>query len=293
MFVGLGAIRYNTSTMSDFSIDTDTGLAYFPALQEYGIRHAITYDNGIWGNMNDGFVESSVEKSRIAENDAKLAKHLRVERVLASKTPIDATITHIDATTTAYLLRDESFVDQAFRLALIHANAIILTEPNVSIVFAPRDCAIVSLVHPRWHGTLLIHIGAHMLTQNLHLHAVGVLRNVMDLELSELTGFITPHICAIHYSIDEAAYRRFSMYHLGIEKFVRPFDTDGTTRYWFDFVGYMKDSLLRVFGINTWVESGICTYESAQTGALFSKRLTDSNPEQYQKSGFNVAFALK
>jgi len=279
--------------MSDFTIDSHTGLAHFTELHQLGVRNVVTYDNAVWGNMNDGFVESSAEKNRIAENDVELARHLEVERVLASKTPVDATITHIDEATTAYLLRDELFTDQAFRLALIHANAIILTEPGVSIVFAPRDCAIVSFVHPRWHGTLLVHIGAHMLMQNLHIHAVGALQSAAGIELSELTGFITPYICAEHYSIDKAAHQRFIDSHQGIENFVQPFDTGGATRYGFDFVGYMKDSLQRAFGINTWVESGICTYESAQHGALFSKRLTDSNPEQYPKSGFNVAFALE
>lgn len=278
--------------MSAFITDNKTGLGYFPALSEQGVRNAVTFDNAIWGNMNDGFSESEVDKKRIATNDAKLAHYLGVQHVLGSKTPIDATITHIDPATAAYLLRDELFPDQQFRLALIHANAIVLTVPDVAIVFAPRDCAIVSFVHPDWQGTLLVHVGAHMLMQNLHMHAVGALKAVTEIQLSEVTGYITPYICPQHYSIDEAAYQRFLALHQGAEKFLEGVEIDDTTRYRFDFIGYMRASLEAAFGLNKWVESGICTYESAQQGNLFSKRLTDSDPGNYPKAGFNVAFTI-
>lgn len=283
---------YNMKTMSEFVVDSKTGVAYFPALSEQGVQNGVTFDNASWGNMNDGFAGSELDKARIATNDMRLAQYLGVQKVLASRTPIDAGITHVDPATAAYLLRDELFPEQQFRLALIHANAVILTAPDVEVVFAPRDCAIVSFVHPNWQGTLLVHIGAHMLMQNLHIHAVGALKSVADLRLSEVTGYVTPHICAKHYSIDEAAYERFLTYHPGVEKFLERSETGHTARYWFDFVEYMKESLESTFGLNKWVESGICTYESAQQGNLFSKRLTDSDPERYPKAGFNVAFAV-
>lgn len=275
---------------TSFEIDSETGLASFPDLEKrFGVRNAVTWETSIWGNMNDGFTTSGEDLKRIKENDQKLAGYLGVRRVLASKTPIDATISCIDDATVDYLLRDELFEPDALKINLISANAVVLTTRGVSVIFAPRDCALVSIVHPSWNGTLLMHIGAHMIFQNLHCNSLLFLQNLLPYPIAECEGFITPHICAQHYTIDENAYRRFIAHHKNVGEFLKQSPDE---RYHFDYIGYMKQELSQRFKLEIWHDSGVCNYESAQRGNLFSKKLTDNNPETFPKAGFNVGFAL-
>lgn len=275
---------------SSFQINKEEGLAFFPRLENrFGIRNAVTWDNVIWGNMNDGFASSEEDLRRIKNNDLTLAEHMDVSRVLASKTPIDATISYIDDATADYLLRKELFQTKELKTNLISANAVVLTARAVSVVFAPRDCAIVSIVHPSWKGTLLMHIGAHMILQNLHYSSMLLFQKVLPYSIAECEGFITPHICVKHYTIDENAYRRFIAHHKNVAEFLKKSHDD---RYHFDYIGYMKQELSQKFKLKTWHDSGICNYESAENGNLYSKKLTDRTPESFPKASFNVAYAI-
>lgn len=273
-----------------FQINKEKGLAFFPRLENrFGICNAVTWDNVTWGNMNDGFASSEEDVHRIKINDQKLAEHMHVSRVLASKTPVDATISCIDDAAANYLLRDELFPSQELKMNMISANAVVLIARGVSVIFAPRDCALVSIVHPSWNGTLLMHIGAHMIFQNLHSNSLLFLQNLLHYPIAECEGFITPHICAQHYTIDENAYRRFIAHHKNVGEFLKQSHDE---RYHFDYIGYMKQELFQKFKLEIWHDSGVCNYESAQRGNLFSKKLTDNNPETFPKAGFNVGFAL-
>lgn len=278
---------------SIFAVDSTTGLASFTDLdQKFGITNKITYDNRRWGNMNDYFTDSDTGKELIREKDQQLASLVGAKNVAIMSTPPEGTFLHYDNPLHQSLQLGVEPDHQGYKFYLLRANGVILDVPDIEVLFAPRDCTIMAIVHPAWSGVGLLHLGAPQTIQGVHRHFFTYLNALNLFPMDEATVFFTPYICPKHYLINKDRYQTYKQINPNFVNFCHRLDPVQDELYGYDFVGQAKNDLSTHWRISAFIESNVCNYESAQQGNLYSYTLTKQEKETYPPAGFNAAFKL-
>lgn len=289
--------------MKDFIIDKN-GLGSFPILEtQFGVKNVATVDNSVWGNMNPYYADGEDDKKRIEKNDRKITEMLGAEAVFEMTTPIEDTF--IDLTKeTIQLLRykNRKYNSQVEELVFfpLRANAVILTERNIELVAAPADCAIAVCAHPVWKGVIVIHVGGPQVIESLPEKVLTYFSCMYrDVDMKQFQVFVFPYVCSKHYMLDEKDVAEFPKF---VPDFGKYLEDDGTgKKRCFAFNRLFRDGLQEKFGIENITETGLCTYEEALEGRLFSHQLADELEEKEGKESeavkkargnFNVAVAM-
>jgi copper oxidase (laccase) domain-containing protein len=283
--------------IDSFALDKQTGLASFPQLgEEFGVTNYITYSNDIWGNMNPHFAKNKEEEKVIALKDRKLADACGTRSVLVATMPEENTLLYISPQTQRYFDAFDEADDAGYRFVPVRANGVLVTAPSVEVVFAPRDCAILIFVREGWEGFAALHLGASGAVQGAHHELLSYLKGLWGADgASNLTVFATPYICPAHYTVDGERREKLLRIRPDVEPFLAPAVVGGASsqakerRWEFDFMGIVKKDLETKWGINRIVESGVCNYETAKKGNLFSYTLSKEDEKRFSHAGFNVA----
>lgn len=280
----------------EFSVRKD-GLASFSDLDKrFGVRNFVTYDNKIWGNMVDVFTMSDLEKQRILKNDQKIARLLRANTACIMTTPpedtfIDLTSESLETIRMGNPVAHTSSDDIPFYP--VRANAVILTVPNVEIVAAPADCVILVMKQTAWDGMIVMHIGSSQVLQNLahkvltYFSAAYPCVNIGTFEV-----FAFPYLCPRHYIMNGDKAKMLRDFDPEIDKYFIP--TELGSNDGFAFWDYSKDKLQKEWGIQEFYESGVCTWEMAEKGNLFSHRYASRKQKAKgtREGRFNVAVSM-
>ncbi|MBU0709053.1 laccase domain-containing protein [Patescibacteria group bacterium] len=280
--------------MSGFVINQKTGLGSFPELEDkFGVRNYVTYSNNVWGNMNPFFADSREVRDEIAKKDKQIADLLKTKFVGVMTTPPEGTIIQLSERMRWYLNYTAKPDDQGYKFVPLEANAVVLTAREAEVVFAPRDCAVMLFVHKNWPGVLCLHLGAPQVIQGLHEHALLFFRGLFpDINVSEFSVFITPYLCSEHYCLNEERADKYVSCIPGIDSYFKSVKSDTERNISFNFMGFVQDDLRKKWGICKYVESGMCTYEEASKGNLFSYTLSKEDEVKYPHGAFNVAIGL-
>ncbi|MCA9397922.1 laccase domain-containing protein [candidate division WWE3 bacterium] len=274
-----------------FIVDSKTGLGHFKRLEEFfGVKNAVTFDSKRWGNMSPKYAINDNEKKEISGKDQVLATdYFDTDTLISVSTPLEPSLLHVTKETVKVLDYANQRSGDGFLEPIITANIVVLEVPDIEVVFAPADCAILYVVVNGFDGVLAMHIGAPQAVQDTHLKGVAFFRDILQGDISMAEVFITPHICPRHYLL--SAERR--EHYISISpKVIEYFASQEDDLYGFDFISLVKEDLNTQFGITTFHESELCTFEEAQNGNLFSHRLSSQQPDRYQEGRFNVAFSL-
>lgn len=252
------------------------GLLYFTELENDPIQILTTYDNSIWGNMNPKFAKSETELNQITAKDIKLQKILNTKVAISFTTPFEDTIIDLDDNSFKYLNFTEIENKFGIKNLTVRANSGIIypCEGNNSYIFAPRDCPIFFIIPPERQFILAIHLGAPQVVQNLHKKTFRLASELIkESNFKNSKVFITPHISGENYYVNPNKFSVFeSLLGSGMKKHVKTKFNEiyQAERNYFDFVGFVKEEINNQFGITDFIETGICTYESTQTGHLYS-----------------------
>ena len=281
---------------AEFTI-RDDGLAFFPELEDsFGVPNAVTYDNDLWGNMNPYHSLSEEDKLRIAKNDRIIAKQMGVDHIMPLTTPPEDTFMHLERDSYEYLRLMSAKKNDPFTETLLKANAVVVDdsiERAFELVIAPADCATLLFVHPEWDGFIFMHVGSPQVIQKLDLKVLSYAQAAYpEMDMSKMKVFVSPYICMDHYSIAPDKFRKekgddpLKQAEIIFGKGNVKAGDHGVyrgQRIYVNFMATLKNRLKEIFGISDFVESGICNYESAQEGKLFSNELTQELIEM-QKS---------
>lgn len=278
--------------MKEFVINKKTGLASFNRLKkEFGILNYVTYDNQVWGNMNQKFSKSKMEVKEIDIKDRKIADLLNCKFIGVLTTPGEATILDFDEPTFRYFNKSNKKSKGGYKFVRIAANAIILSVSGIELVLAPRDCPVFILAHKKWKGLVCIHIEAPQVFQGLHNKTITLFKGLNSgIKVSDFEVFITPYICFQHFTFGKEKYESYKEQFTIPNSFLVPLNGDN---YGFDFVSLIKKDLKEKWGIGRFYESGICNYESAKEGNLYSFRLSKENEEDFPHKSFNVVLSIR
>lgn len=254
---------------------TKDGLLYFSELENDPIQIVTTYDNSVWGNMNPKFATTPGEYEIITQKDIRIQKILGTQLAYGFTIPPEDTLIDLDANSTQ-LLENNIDADSLFKYIAIKANAGILYPSNgvKSYIFAPRDCPIFFIIPPEREFILAIHLGAPQIVQNIHNKIFRLANELIgNCDFKNSKVFITPHISGEHYYVSD---EKFLMYKNIVGNEVSKFTKQKfneiyrAERNYIDFAGFVKEDINRKFGITDFIDTGICTYESTQTGHLYS-----------------------
>jgi len=276
-----------------FTVNQATGLGSFPELKtKFGIINFITYSNKIWSNMNPFFAKNDDKRKEIEKKDQKLADIVGTKFVGVITTPPEGTLIHFDKNMYEYLNSTNKEDEKGYKFVLVRANAVILTVPNTELVFAPSDCPIGIFAHKDWQGVIAMHLGSPQVAQRLHDKTLSFFKGLFDeVSISKFHVYFTPYICPKHYTLSDEKYRAYTQELPNLEQFLLPSDKENEWN--FDFIGYAKQNLKENWGITRFHESGICTYQEAMSGNLFSHDLSTEDEKKFPPGSFNVAIALK
>jgi copper oxidase (laccase) domain-containing protein len=286
-------IGYSVAEMGskNFSIDNKTGLGSFSTLREkLGVANFVTYEGGIWGNMNARFARDKEEHSEIEAKERRLADLIGSKTIFVATTPQEGTLLNLDKVMGDYLYFVYEPDDVGYRFIPIRANGAILTAPQAGLLFAPADCPIFIFAQEGWDGVVCVHLGSPGVVQGLHNKALLYFQGLFpEVKISQFQIYITPHICPAHYSLKQEKYAAFKRICPAIGEFSSPL---GGGRHSLDFVGLAKKDLEKHWGITSFNETGLCTYEEAKAGNLFSYTLRKED-ENIPRGSFDVAVSLE
>jgi hypothetical protein len=277
----------------------ENGLLRFDTLRKDPLSIVTTYDNDIWGNMNPYFSTTENEKLKIKEKDQKICKILDCNTTFVLTTPPENTICNLN--TASYKLLTEINKENEFgnKFIPIRANALIFGKQKLRTTFvvAPADCPIITITNKQREFIIIIHLGFPQYIQNLHLDTTNLAAQYFDLE-SDLDIFITPYICSEHYIFREDKYIK-SLEKLGsrLENYSKKVSYDAYKEigYCLDIEKIIKEEILSRYTNATVHDTGICTYEEASKGHLFShKYVTDQKQigNDIAEGQFNVLITL-
>ncbi len=273
------------------------------------LKVATTYEGKIWGNMNPFFSTSDKEKDIIKSNDHKLSDYLETKTAFVLTTPPEDTLMNLNIETFSSLSLRNKPDDSGYKYIPLRANAIIaetILDNPYEIIFAPADCAILVIKPLDTNVTIAIHIGSPQTLQGIHLKALKLAKALYPkISWENIESYVTPYICKTHYTISEDSYNLF-LKTFRNQQLLAKYTKETThplfkgKRYNIDFMGIVKSELEMQFGITNILESGLCTYEEAEKGNLFSHELAQEmeqkednthTPNKY-KGAFNVAVRI-
>lgn len=252
------------------------GLIYFSELKNDLIQIVTTYDNSVWGNMNHKFADSEKELDQITAKYIKLQKILNTKVAISFTTPFEDTIIDLDHNSFEYLNFTETENEFGIKNLTVRANSGIIYPSNGhnSYIFTPRDCPIFFIIPPERQFILAIHLGAPQVVQSLHKKTFRLASELIkESDFKNSKVFITPHISGDNYYVSPEKYQIYEkLLGSNIKKYVKAKFNEiyQAERNYFDFVGFVKEEINNQFGITDFIETGICTYESTQTGYLYS-----------------------
>lgn len=278
---------------NDITVDAANGTIYFPRLSdEFGIVNLATYDNAIWGNQSPQFERTKEGIARVAACDDKISDLLGVSEMGIVKCPVENSLLDIRAESLA-VLRNGGYDSSNHNYYPLAVNSVITPLTNLGLIIAPADCAVAVVVHPDTEYYAFIHLGSKEIftaiyesTLDLMLARTG-LKNLAKAEI-----YLYPYICPQHYEYGTDFVQKMSESVKWMEQYT--VDLDDPTKadkVGFDFIGRLKDHVAEKYGLTKVYESGICNFESAQEGKLYSSRLTRSDKRNYPRSSFSVAVA--
>ncbi len=259
-------------------------LLTYPQVTNYGAEVYVTYDNKVWGNLSPLFAETDAEKELIKKKDKELLEFTKVKKAFVATTPLEPTLMVLDEKVSGVLTynNNDTFV-------YLRTNGIIATRLGYryEIVFAPADCAIFIGVHPDFEGLVALHLGFAQVFMNLHLQTFKLFATLYPtIDLSGFRIFITPYICGRHYYISEERFDYLNRTGVLQSRF-SDYVVKKDRKYYVDFVKAAKEELSEKFGITTFYEPGLCTYELAQKDKLFSHKYSKEHKES-REGVFNV-----
>ena len=275
-----------------YKVNPETGLGTFPELAAQGVANFVTHDCKIWGNRQAMWAKDLEEKKFIADKDQEIAKLLGAKLILTLTTPIEPTLLNYDSATHQTILKSIVKEKGDIPSTLIRANAIIMRVPEIEVEITPGDCAVILVVHPQFNGFIMAHVGCPQTIQ-------GLLTSTINLWLSQETGldssraeiFITSYICKEHFVHESQTFPNFEMHHAPLKDFLTEDKQNGKMHC--DFMGFIKKQLNSEFGITKIYETGLCPYEEAEKGNLFSHTRTKQDSEKYPEGRFSVSASLK
>ncbi|HRI05535.1 MAG TPA: laccase domain-containing protein [Candidatus Dojkabacteria bacterium] len=266
------------------------------------IKIVTTYDGKLWGNMNPYYTTLDEEKDQIKKNDHRLSDILGTKTAFVLTTPPEDTIINLSRESFYSLDLRNKEDEGGYKYIPIRANAIIAEriESNpYEIIFAPADCAILTMKPRGVDIVIAIHIGSPQMLQGIHIKSLNTAKSLYpNINWNNLEVYVTPYICKNHYTISEDTYKLFRNHFRNqdlltqyTEETVNP-NFEGK-RYRIDFINIVKTELREHFGISEVVESGFCTYEESLKGNLFSHELSQENENDNKyKGAFNVAIKV-
>ncbi|WKZ31194.1 MAG: laccase domain-containing protein [Candidatus Dojkabacteria bacterium] len=274
----------------NYELDSENGILFFPRLKEqFGINNLATYDNGKWGNMSEKLAKNEEEKPLIAQKRTKVANLVGTDEFVVMKCPLEAGFIHFGKESQAVIRNSQSQQDD-IGLYELNVNAVLTSLTGQGVMTSPSDCAIIVIAHPDTDHFAYIHVGSKEAF-------VGIYEDVLDLfsvrasleNMSRAEVYIFPYICPQHYEYGLDFIEKMSSSVDWIEEYC--VEVEDKEKKGFDFVRRVKDRMRDKYGISSFYDTAICTYESAQNDKLYSYRLTKSDEIRYPRAAFTVAVA--
>lgn len=284
----------------------ENGLLTFRDLPK-GVNIYTTYDGKLWGNMNSYFSTTEEEKNEIIIKDKKISDSLKTKLTFVCTTPSEDTIEFLNNESIASLQFSKRNDD--YNYISVRCNGLIAKRQNFpyEVVYALSDCPVLTIIPKESDLVISAHLGAPQVFQGLHLKIINFARSVDSrINWENSLSYLGPYICQDHYSISEEKYllyknnfRNPALFEKYIRKGQHPIFKGN--RYFFDFVGLFKEEV-RQLGLNSIIETGVCTYEASLQGNLFSHELAQEVDEKMKLAssteknkyygGYNVVIGI-